>query len=145
MSQQIDYYDNDIRLEGILFPTENPASNPIVLVVPTYAGRDDCTLEKAKMMNQLGYSGFAVDMYGEGKTGSTPEENMELMQAVLDDREMLHRRINLAHQSVIGQVGVSAIKSAAFGFCFGCKIFSSLMRVGLIPERVCEKCANFSI
>ena len=64
MSQQIDYYDNDIRLEGILFPTENPASSPVVLVVPTYAGRDDFTLEKAKMMNQLGYSGFAVDMYG---------------------------------------------------------------------------------
>jgi hypothetical protein len=36
MSQQIDYYDNDIRLEGILFPTKNPASNPIVLVVPKW-------------------------------------------------------------------------------------------------------------
>ena len=41
MSQQIDYYDNDVRLEGILFPTENPANSPVVLVVPTYAGRDD--------------------------------------------------------------------------------------------------------
>lgn len=62
MSQQIDYFDNDIRLEGILFPAEDPANSPIVLVVPTYAGRDDFTLEKAKMMNQLGFSGFAVDM-----------------------------------------------------------------------------------
>ena len=130
MSQQIDYYDNDIRLEGILFPTENPASIPIVLVVPTYAGRDDFTLEKAKMMNQLGYSGFAVDMYGEGKTGSTPEENMELMQAVLDDREMLQRRINLAHQTVIDQVGVNANKSAAIGFCFGGLCVLDLARTG---------------
>ena len=39
MSQQIDYFDNDIRLEGILFPAEDPANSPIVLVVPTYAGR----------------------------------------------------------------------------------------------------------
>ena len=40
MSQQIDYYDNDIRLEGILLPNEKPASNPIVIVLPTYARRD---------------------------------------------------------------------------------------------------------
>ena len=67
-------------------------------------------------MNQLGYSGFAVDMYGDGKTGSTPEENMELMQVVLDDREMLQRRINLAHETALNSVGVSADKSAAIGF-----------------------------
>ena len=55
MSQQIDYYDNDIRLEGILFPTENPASNPIVLVVPTYAGIDDFTLEMGiELINEKG-------------------------------------------------------------------------------------------
>ena len=40
---------------------------------------------------------------------------------------------------------IFAFLESALGFCFGCKIFSSLMRVGLIPERVCEKCANFSI
>ena len=96
MSEKVDYFDNDIRLEGVLFPTDNPAESPIVLVVPTYAGRDDFTLEKAEKINQLGYSGFAVDMYGDGKTGSTPEENMGLMQSVLDDRELLQRRINLS-------------------------------------------------
>ena len=130
MSQQIDYFDNDIRLEGVLFPTEDPANSPIVLVVPTYAGRDDFTLEKAKMMNQLGFSGFAVDMYGEGKTGSTPEENMELMQAVLDDREMLQRRIKMAHQTAIDQVGVNTNKSAAIGFCFGGLCVLDLARTG---------------
>ena len=65
MSKKIDYFDNDTRLEGVLFPSDNAENSPIVLVVPTYAGRDDFTLEKAKSMNQLGYSGFAVDMYGD--------------------------------------------------------------------------------
>ena len=86
MKEEIDYFDNDIRLEGILYPSDNANNDPIVLVVPTYAGRDDFTIEKAKMMNEFGYSGFAVDMYGDGKVGSSPEENMELMQAILDDR-----------------------------------------------------------
>ncbi|MEC9414049.1 MAG: dienelactone hydrolase family protein, partial [Pseudomonadota bacterium] len=119
MSEKVDYFDNDVRLEGVLFPTDNPDSSPLVLVVPSYAGRDDFTLEKAQMMNELGYSGFAVDMYGEGKIGSSPEENMELMQAVLDDRELLQRRINLAHKTAIEKVGIDASKSGAIGFCFG--------------------------
>ena len=130
MKEEIDYFDNDIRLEGILYPSDNADSDPIVLVVPTYAGRDDFTLEKAKMMNEFGYSGFAVDMYGDGKVGSSPEENMELMQAILDDREMLQRRINLAHQTAINKVGVDAKNSAAIGFCFGGLCVLDLARSG---------------
>jgi hypothetical protein len=32
-----------------------------------------------------------------------------------------------------------------FGYCVGCKIFGVLMRVGVIPERVCEECADLSL
>ena len=81
------------------------------------------------MMNQLGYSGFAVDMWRREDRLYT-RENMELMQAVLDDREMLQRRINLAHQTVIDQVGVNANKSAAIGFCFGGLCVLDLARTG---------------
>ena len=28
--------------------------------------------------------------------------------------------------------------------CLGCKVFAVLMRVGLIPESVCEECADLS-
>jgi hypothetical protein len=30
------------------------------------------------------------------------------------------------------------------GYCVGCKIFGLLMRVGVIPERVCAECADLS-
>jgi Domain of unknown function (DUF4395) len=30
------------------------------------------------------------------------------------------------------------------GYCLGCKLFSSMMRVGLVPETVCEECADVS-
>jgi Domain of unknown function (DUF4395) len=29
-----------------------------------------------------------------------------------------------------------------FGYCVGCKIFGLLMRTGLVPESVCEECAD---
>jgi len=43
-----------------------------------------------------------------------------------------------------GAIAVAATLEAAFGFCVGCQIFSVLMRAGVIPERVCEACANLS-
>ena len=34
---------------------------------------------------------------------------------------------------------------AFIGFCAGCKVFKLMMNIGLIPEDVCEKCANYNI
>jgi hypothetical protein len=35
-----------------------------------------------------------------------------------------------------------ALLEAALGLCVGCKLFAVLMRVGVIPERVCAACAD---
>jgi hypothetical protein len=37
-----------------------------------------------------------------------------------------------------------AFLEAAVGYCVGCKMFALLMRVGVIPESVCEACADLS-
>ena len=34
---------------------------------------------------------------------------------------------------------------AFIGFCAGCKVFKLMMNIGIIPEDVCEKCANYNI
>ena len=36
-----------------------------------------------------------------------------------------------------------AFFEAFLGFCAGCKAFKFLMNIGLIPDNVCEKCANY--
>jgi hypothetical protein len=38
----------------------------------------------------------------------------------------------------------AAFLEAAFGLCLGCRIFTFLMRIGLIPESVCPECADLS-
>ncbi len=45
---------------------------------------------------------------------------------------------------VVGMLAVPAVLEAAFGYCIGCKIFSLLMRFGVIPETVCPECADLS-
>jgi len=43
---------------------------------------------------------------------------------------------------IVGLIIVAATLESGFGFCIGCKVFALLMRVGLIPEEVCERCSN---
>jgi len=41
---------------------------------------------------------------------------------------------------VLGLLIVAASLEAFLGVCLGCKAFAVLMRVGIVPEEVCERC-----
>ncbi len=41
---------------------------------------------------------------------------------------------------LVGAICVAATLESVFGYCLGCKVFAALMRVGVIPESVCEEC-----
>jgi hypothetical protein len=47
-----------------------------------------------------------------------------------------------AAQIVLGLLAAAATLESALGLCLGCKVFALLMRVGLVPEEVCERCNN---
>lgn len=44
---------------------------------------------------------------------------------------------------LLGILLIPAIAEGGFGYCIGCEIFRFLMIRGVIPESVCEECANF--
>jgi len=43
---------------------------------------------------------------------------------------------------LLGALAVAATLESAFGFCLGCQIFALLMRAGVVPDDVCERCAD---
>ncbi len=43
---------------------------------------------------------------------------------------------------VLGVLVAFATLESVFGFCAGCKVFALLMRAGVIPQEVCERCNN---
>lgn len=43
---------------------------------------------------------------------------------------------------LLAAVLVSATLESVFALCIGCKVFSLLMRLGLVPAEVCAACAN---
>jgi hypothetical protein len=46
---------------------------------------------------------------------------------------------------VIGAIMVAfPALEAVFGLCVGCKLFSGLMRLGLVPEEICLDCADIT-
>lgn len=45
---------------------------------------------------------------------------------------------------VLGLLIIAAVLESVFAVCLGCKIFARLMRAGIIPQSVCEECADIS-
>lgn len=41
---------------------------------------------------------------------------------------------------LLGLLAAAATLESVFAFCLGCRVFAILMRAGVIPEAVCERC-----
>ncbi|MEY2450997.1 MAG: hypothetical protein QOD92_571 [Acidimicrobiaceae bacterium] len=47
-----------------------------------------------------------------------------------------------AAKVVLGLLVTAAFLESALGLCLGCKAFAVLMRLGVVPDEVCERCNN---
>jgi hypothetical protein len=45
---------------------------------------------------------------------------------------------------VLGLLAVAATLESVFGFCLGCRVFAVLIKLGVVPEEVCLRCADIS-
>jgi Domain of unknown function (DUF4395) len=45
-----------------------------------------------------------------------------------------------AAEVVLGLLSVAALLESAFAICLGCMTFGLLMRAGVVPDEVCERC-----
>jgi dienelactone hydrolase len=128
----IAYMDNDVVLEAyIAFDDAIEGQRPAVLVAHAWGGRDEFAAEKAGKLAEMGYVGFALDMYGQGVRGSSIDQNSALMQPFMDDRVMLQKRILAAFYAVKQLPWVDQSHIAAIGFCFGGLCVLDLARSGL--------------
>ena len=49
---------------------------------------------------------------------------------------------HMAAWIVTGVLATAATLESVFALCLGCQIFAVLMRIGVIPEATCARCAN---
>lgn len=131
-SEIIDYQCGNATLVGQLyFDGKLSEKRPAVIVAHAWKGRDSFALEKAKMLAELGYVGFAADLYGNGKVVETNEEALELMVPLFLDRQTLRERIVAAYETVLEHPLADKKQIAAIGFCFGGATVLELLRSGV--------------
>lgn len=130
-TRTIEFSDGDTVLEAYM-AWDDLAHDPRpgVLIAHAWGGRSEFEEGKAERLAELGYAGFAMDLYGKGVRGGGKEENAALMQPLLDDRELLQRRMKLGMEQLRKQKEVDTHKVAAMGFCFGGLCVLDLARTG---------------
>ena len=131
MQKKIEYHDENVLLEGVYVSPEKIADkNPIILICHDWSGRNEFATQKANALAELGYIGFAIDMYGKGKTGNTKDEKIALMQPLMQDRLKLRKRILAAFDTAKKIPQVDPSKIGVIGFCFGGLCALDLARSG---------------
>ncbi len=130
-TRTIEYRDKDEVLEAYMAWDDTASDRrPGVLISHAWAGRSALEENKAEKLAELGYVGFALDLYGKGVRGNNATENDALMQPLLQDRPALQRRMKLALEQIRSQKEVDATRVAAMGFCFGGLCVLDLARTG---------------
>lgn len=112
-------YDNDIQMPL-----------PGVLVSHQYTGCSKLEERKCEFLAKAGYFAFAVDLYGKGIRGKTPDESLDLMNQLSKDRKLLAKRINYSLTLLKNHQFVDSKKIAAIGYCFGGRCVIDLARSG---------------
>ncbi|MFN3234149.1 MAG: dienelactone hydrolase family protein [Gammaproteobacteria bacterium] len=126
----LDYEHQGTTLEAFIADDGNPGKKPVVLIAHAWAGRDDFACEKAKSIAELGYIGFALDMYGKGIVGNSVEENSTLMSPFMKDRSLLRDRMIIALNAAKSLKNADTDKIVVMGFCFGGLCALDLARSG---------------
>lgn len=127
----VEYEHDGKLLEGFLAVDDSgEAQKPAVLIAHAWAGRTDFDCDKARKLAELGYVGFALDLYGKGVQGNSVEENTALMTPFMEDRAMLQARLNVALETLRVAEEVDTNRIAAMGFCFGGLCVLDMARAG---------------
>lgn len=119
-SQKITYQDGNTKCEGYFaWDNNQKGKRPGVMIAPDWSGCGVFAKNKAEKLAELGYVGFAIDMYSEGQTPATTEERMALMGPLKENRALLRQRIMAAFQTAQQIEQIDPTRIAAMGFCFG--------------------------
>lgn len=125
------YHDNQHALLGHLaYDAAAEGKRPAVMVVHDWSGRNDFACAQANHLAELGYVGFAVDMFGDGKHTTDENEKMAFIKPFLDDRAALKARILAAFDTVSQLPTVDPQRIGVIGFCFGGLCALDLARTG---------------
>jgi dienelactone hydrolase len=127
----VEYKDQGTKLKGyMVYDDSKPRPQPGILVVHNWMGLSDETKSKADSLAALGYTAFAVDVYGEGNLPKDSNEAGALATKFKSDRKLFRSRLLAALNALKKQKDIDAAKLGAIGYCFGGTGAIELARAG---------------
>jgi dienelactone hydrolase len=125
------YHHNEHELHGYLaYIEKDDQPKPCVLIAHDWSGQNEFFQQKAQVFAELGYVGFAIDMFGLGQTAKTNEAKQALIQPLVHDRLLLRTRIQAAFDAACALPEVNSKKIVILGYCFGGLCALDLARSG---------------
>ena len=106
-------------------------ARPGVLVFPEWWGLNEYIQKRTEQVAKLGYIALGVDMYGDGKTADNPEEAGSLMNAVLEDKQIIKARVEGAYNVLKEHSLSDSERLGAIGYCFGGALVLNMARMGM--------------
>ncbi len=128
----VEYSAQGVGMKGYLAYDENiKGERPGVLVVPEWWGVNSYTRRRARMLAELGYTALVVDMYGDGKVVTNPDEASKLASEAMGKFDDSKARFTAAMGFLEKQPTVDPARIAAIGYCFGGGIVLNMARQGV--------------
>ena len=132
LTENKNYYVENINFKGYLAWDDSVSKcRPGVLVFPEWWGLNEYIQRRTELVAKLGYIAFGVDMYGDGKTVDNPEEAGSLMNAVLEDKQIIKARVEGAYNVLKEHALSDSERLGAIGYCFGGAMVLNMARMGM--------------
>jgi dienelactone hydrolase len=123
----VDYTVGDTTFEGYI---ENAGADaPLVVIIHDWDGLTDYEIERANMLQELGYSAFAIDLYGKGVRPKEMADRKKCMSILKADRPKMRAYMKGA-LTFAKEQGLNTENCVIMGYCFGGTAVLELARSG---------------
>lgn len=102
---------------------------PLILLVHDWDGLTDYELKRSKMLAELGYAVFAVDLFGKGVRPTEIKEKKRITGGLYKDRVRMRALLYGAIDAAKSK-GLNTSNAVAIGYCFGGTAVLELARSG---------------
>lgn len=131
VGKNVQYTAEGVTLKGYLaYDSKIKGKVPGILVVHEWWGLNDYARRRARMLAELGYTALAVDMYGEGKEATHPDDAGKFSSEVMKHFDTAKARFTAAEEFLKKQPTVDPGRIAAVGYCFGGGVVLNMARQG---------------
>ena len=129
--REVEYATDSTKMKGyIAYDSDMEGKRPGVLIVHEWWGHTDYVRKRADMLAELGYVGFAVDMYGDGKKAEHPDDAKKYSGMVMKNMDEAKARFDEAYKQLANDPHVNPENISVIGYCFGGAVALSMANAG---------------